>query len=63
LNLWNDRFEANSAGIDELTERLEKARQRVLRGKTDNELNEKIKQLEAELTAGRRKFNIEFRET
>ena len=58
LRLWSDRVEA--ADDTTLRERLERARQRVLRGMSDAELDEKIKQLQTELESRNPKFKIEF---
>jgi phage terminase small subunit len=59
LKLWSDRVEA--AHDSTLRERLERARQRVLQGMSDEELNAKIKELQTQLESRHPKFNIEFK--
>lgn len=49
FKLWTDRAEAKNCPGESLAERIRKARERVLRGMSDAELNDKIKQLETEL--------------
>jgi ribosomal protein L29 len=39
---------------------MEKARQRVLRGMSDEELNAKIKELQTQLESRHPKFNVQF---
>jgi hypothetical protein len=49
LKMWADRVEAKHDLTDGLAEPLRKARERVLRGSTDDELRDKIKNLGTEL--------------
>jgi len=58
LNLWSDRFD-HERSVN-LAEEIRKARERVLRGMSDEELTSKIKELEAQLELRTPKFNIEF---
>jgi phage terminase small subunit len=62
FKLWSDRVEVKHDPMDGLAERIKKARERVLRGMSDAELNAKIKELQAQLESRTPKFNIEFRE-
>jgi phage terminase small subunit len=59
LKLWTDQSQL-AHGLD-LAEEIKKARERVLRGMSDAELNEKIRELEAELGIRYPTFNLEFR--
>lgn len=58
LKLWSDRVE--SAHDLTLRERLERARERMLRGMSDEELTAKIKELQAQLEARHPKFDVQF---
>jgi phage terminase small subunit len=58
LRLWSDR--AQPTNNLNLAEEIRKARQRVLRGMSDAELDEKIKKLQRELESRTPKFNVEF---
>lgn len=60
LKLWNDRTEAKNGCPEGLAERLEKARQRVLRGMSDEELEAKIKELQTQLECRHPKLNVQF---
>jgi hypothetical protein len=58
LNLWSDRFDHEHTV--NLAEEIRKARQRVLRGMSDEELDAKIKELQIQLESRKPTFNIEF---
>lgn len=58
LKLWTDRAEA--AHDVTLSERMKRARERVLRGMSDAELEAKVKELQAQLDSRHPKLNIEF---
>jgi phage terminase small subunit len=57
LKLWTDR--SSSQHHVSLAERMRKARERVLRGMTDAELNEKIKELEMQLESRKPRISSE----
>jgi phage terminase small subunit len=58
LKLWSDRFDHERTV--NLAEEIRKARERVLRGMSDAELNAKIKELKTELELRTPNINIEF---
>jgi phage terminase small subunit len=57
LNLWSDRFDERTVN---LAEEIRKARERVLRGMSDEELASQIKELEAQLKSRTPNFEIKY---
>jgi phage terminase small subunit len=59
VGLWSDRAEGAQHNAT-LRERLERARERMLRGMSDEELTAKIKELQTQLESRHPKFHVQF---
>lgn len=59
LKLWNDKAQSTQHHVN-LAEEIRKGRERVLRGMSDEELDAKIKELQAQLESRHPKIDVRF---